>query len=226
MHIMEGFLPASHAAGWLAVSAPVFALGCRSLNRALREKPDAVLLLGAVAAFIFVMSALKLPSIGGSCSHPTGTGLGAIVFGPSIMAVLGSVVLLFQALMIAHGGITTLGANAFAMAIAGPWMAALLFSAGRRLRLPSAINIFIAAATANLFTYLVTATQLAMAFPDETGGFVGAWMKFLGVFAITQIPLAIMEGILTVLVIRALAAYRLEEIDNLLAPAGLQGAAP
>lgn len=225
MHIMEGFLPVTHAAGWLAASAPVFALGCRSLNRAVREKPDALLLLGAVAAFIFVLSALKLPSVGGSCSHPTGTGLGAILFGPSIMAVLGTVVVLFQALLIAHGGITTLGANVFAMAIAGPWMAALLFATGRRLQLPSGLNIFIAAASANLFTYLVTATQLAMAFPDATGGFTGAWMKFLGVFAITQIPLAIMEGMLTVLVIRALAAYRLEEIDALLKPAGLPGAA-
>src|SRR4051812_49547727 len=37
------------------------------------------------------------------------------------MALLGTVVLLFQALLLAHGGITTLGANAFSMAIVGPW---------------------------------------------------------------------------------------------------------
>ena len=36
---------------------------------------------------------------------------------------LGSIVLLFQALLLAHGGITTLGANAFSMAIVGPWVA-------------------------------------------------------------------------------------------------------
>ena len=36
-------------------------------------------LLGVAAAFSFVLSALKLPSVTGSCSHPTGTGLGALL---------------------------------------------------------------------------------------------------------------------------------------------------
>ena len=68
----------------------------------------------------FVLSALKIPSVTGSCSHPTGVGLGAILFGPNVMAVLGVIVLLFQAILLAHGGLTTLGANAFSMAIVGP----------------------------------------------------------------------------------------------------------
>lgn len=50
----------------------------------------------------------------------TGTGLGAILFGPASVSVLGVIVLLFQALLLAHGGLTTLGANTFSMAIAGP----------------------------------------------------------------------------------------------------------
>ena len=48
-------------------------------------------------------SAIKLPSVTGSSSHPTGTGLGAILFGPSAVAPIGAVVLLFQALLLAHG---------------------------------------------------------------------------------------------------------------------------
>ncbi|MHC5717694.1 MAG: energy-coupling factor ABC transporter permease, partial [Nostoc sp.] len=38
-----------------------------------------------------------------SCSHPTGTGLDAVLFGSLTMSVLGSLVLLFQALLLAHG---------------------------------------------------------------------------------------------------------------------------
>ena len=34
--------------------------------------------------------------------------------------VMGVIVLLFQAILLAHGGITTLGANTFSMAIVGP----------------------------------------------------------------------------------------------------------
>ena len=73
-------------------------------------------------AFIFVISSLKIPSVTGSCSHMTGTGLGAILFGPSAVSILGLIVLLFQALLLGHGGLTTIGANTFSMAIAGPFV--------------------------------------------------------------------------------------------------------
>lgn len=216
MHIMEGFLPAKQAAAWTLVATPFIVMGYRALSRIWRERPQARLLLGAAAAFIFVLSALKLPSIGGSCSHPTGTGLGALLFGPSLMAVLGSVVLLFQALLLAHGGITTLGANAMAMAVAGPWAAWGVYRLALQFHWNREIAIFLAAATGNLVTYGVTASQLALAFPDPASGFGGAWLKFMGVFALTQVPLAIMEGLLTVLIIRALASHAFDELDAVL----------
>ena len=127
MHIMEGFLPIEHAVGWTLASAPFVAYGVVAINKRLRENPEQRMLLGVAAAFTFVLSALKLPSVTGSCSHPTGTGLGAILFGPAAMAPIGLVVLLFQALLLAHGGLTTLGANVFSMAIVGPFAAAGLF---------------------------------------------------------------------------------------------------
>ena len=83
------------------------------------------------SAYVFVLSALKIPSVTGSCSHPTGTGLSASLFGPSVTAVLGTIVLLFQALLLAHGGLTTLGANVFSMAIAGPFICLLYTSSSR-----------------------------------------------------------------------------------------------
>ena len=89
MHIAEGFLPFPWAAFWWLVSLPFLLVGLRSLARITREHPELKLLLGLAGAFTFVLSALKIPSVTGSCSHPTGTGLGAILFGPSVMAVLG-----------------------------------------------------------------------------------------------------------------------------------------
>lgn len=100
---------------------PFLVIGARRIARISREQPRAKLLLVSAGAFALVLSALKIPSVTGSCSHPTGTGLGAVLFGPSAMAVLGAIVLLFQALLLAHGGLTTLGANIFSMAIVGPW---------------------------------------------------------------------------------------------------------
>jgi cobalt/nickel transport system permease protein len=99
MHIMEGFLPVQWAIFWWVVSLPFFMLGLRSLTRITQANPELKLLLGLAGAFTFVLSALKIPSVTGSCSHPTGTGLGAVLFGPLTMTVLGSLVLLFQALL-------------------------------------------------------------------------------------------------------------------------------
>ncbi len=214
MHIMEGFLPPLWAAFWFAVAIPFWIVGFRRVSSLVSQKPETQLLLGMAGAYAFVLSALKIPSVTGSSSHPTGTGLGAILFGPTTMAILGTIVLLFQALLLAHGGLTTLGANAFSMAIAGPLVA---WGIWRLLqgKIPAGVNIFLAAAVANLMTYVVTSLQLALAYPDPIGGIGASFLKFGTVFAVTQIPLAISEGILTVLIFNALRSNAPAELKTL-----------
>jgi len=219
MHIMEGFLPLGWAIFWFAVAIPFWVIGFRRIRALLAEKPETRLLLGLAGAFTFVLSALKIPSVTGSSSHPTGTGLGAILFGPAAMSILGTIVLLFQALLLAHGGLTTLGANAVSMAIAGPLVAWAIWR-GLQGRLPEGWVVFLAAALANLATYVVTATQLALAYPDPAGGFLASLAKFGAIFAVTQIPLAISEGILTVLIFNALRSSAPAELTAL----GMKGA--
>ncbi|USG66692.1 energy-coupling factor ABC transporter permease [Brevibacillus ruminantium] len=215
MHIMEGYLPVGWSLFWWAAFLPFFFLGLRSIRRIVKERPEFKLLLGVAGAFAFVLSALKIPSVTGSSSHPTGTGLGSILFGPWVMAVLGSLVLLFQALLLAHGGLTTLGANAFSMAVVGPVVAYGVYRlvAGRLGK--QKIGIFLAAALADLSTYLVTSVQLALAFPAASGGIAASFAKFAGIFALTQVPLAISEGLLTVLVWNWLQAYNGQELTQL-----------
>lgn len=212
MHIMEGFLPVEHAAGWTAAALPFVALGVRAVRQRLQAHPELRMLLGVAAAFSLILSALKLPSVTGSSSHATGVGLGALLFGPLAMVPVGLVVLLFQALLLAHGGITTLGANLFSMAIVGPFVAYGIFRSGRAVGLPLSAAVFLAACLGDLSTYLTTALQLAWAFPDPLGGIGGSFAKFAGIFAITQIPLAVSEGLLTVLVVNALSRFNTEEL--------------
>lgn len=226
MHIMEGFLPAKHALGWGAASLPFVALGLRAIKQKVRDNPELKMLVGVSAAFTFVLSALKLPSVTGSCSHPTGTGLGAVLFGPLAMAPIATIVLLFQALLLAHGGLTTLGANVFSMGIVGPLVAYALFRAGRMLRLSQGVTLFLAASLADLATYLTTSVQLALAFPDPVGGFVAALAKFAGIFALTQIPLAVSEGLLTVLIFNVLVKHSARELQDLGLPSAPEGVRP
>ena len=123
MHIMEGFLSKGYCIFWGAVCLPFLAWGLISIRRTARDHRKTLLVLVMSGAYAFVLSALKIPSVTGSSSHATGTGLGAILFGPAAMAVIGFIVLLFQALLLAHGGLSTLGANTFSLAIAGPFLA-------------------------------------------------------------------------------------------------------
>ncbi len=214
MHIAEGFLPVEWAVFWWVVSLPFFLVGLRSLTRITNQNPELKLLLALSGAFTFVLSALKIPSVTGSCSHPTGTGLGTILFGPLVMTVLSSLVLVFQAILLAHGGITTLGANVFSMAIVGPVVAYLVYNMAVKTG-KSSLAVFLAATMSDLFTYLVTAVQLALAFPAAQGGFVASLTKFVGIFAVTQLPLALIEGLLTVLVWRWLQKYGQQELQML-----------
>lgn len=211
MHIAEGFLPPIHAAAWFAAATPFVVHGARQVLKQVREHPERRMLLGVVAAFTFVLSAIKLPSVTGSSSHPTGTGLGAVLFRPPVMAFICTIVLLFQALLLAHGGLTTLGANVFSMGVIGPWVG---FGVYRLLR-GGTIGVFFALALADLATYVMTSMQLALAFPDPGSGLSGAAAKFLGVFALTQIPLAIAEGFVGVLVFRLLRDVAAPQLRSL-----------
>lgn len=215
MHIMEGFLPIEWAIFWGAISLPFIFLGLRSIQQTIAKHPETKMMLGLAGAFAFVLSALKLPSVTGSSSHPTGIGLGTMLFGPLAMSVIGTIVLLFQALLMAHGGLTTLGANVFSMAIVGPFIVYSIFKIATKWGLSFSIAVFLAAALGDLGTYIMTSIQLALAFPAEVGGFSASLTKFAGIFALTQIPIAISEGLLTVIVMNFLKKYNVAELQKL-----------
>ncbi|MBO3443053.1 energy-coupling factor ABC transporter permease [Clostridium sp. CCUG 7971] len=213
MHIMEGFLPMKWSIMWSVIFIPFLLIGLKSINKVIKEEPKKKVLLALCGAFVFVLSALKIPSLTGSCSHPTGVGLGAILFGTSVMVVLGTIVLLFQALLLAHGGLTTLGANAFSMAIVGPIVSFLLYRFLKKRNVKTGTNVFISVALGDLATYTITAIQLAIAFPDPTGGIMASATKFLGVFFMTQIPIAIAEGILSTIMYNLITAKEGKGVD-------------
>ncbi|MDD4850474.1 MAG: energy-coupling factor ABC transporter permease [Gemmiger sp.] len=215
MHIMEGYLPPVYCVLWGAISAPFVVAGVLAIRRLAANHRKAMLLLAMAGAFVFVISSLKIPSVTGSCSHMTGTGLAAILFGVPATAVLGLIVLVFQAVLLAHGGLTTLGANTFSMAIAGPLLSWALYHLGKKLRLPRLANIFIAATLGDLLTYCVTSLQLALAYPSAQGGVAASALEFLGVFAPTQLPLAIVEGLLTMLIVMGLQNYAKPELREI-----------
>ena len=215
MHVMEGFLPVTHCVIWIVICIPFLVIGIRNIKKLLDNNRKTLMILALTGAFVFVLSSLKIPSVTGSCSHMTGTGLGAILFGPCITSILGIIVLIFQAVLLAHGGLTTLGANCFSMAIAGPILSYVIYKALKKANVNKKVTVFLAACLGDLFTYCVTSFELAIAYPSEVGGIGASMAKFLGVFATTQVPLAIIEGILTVIIMIGLETYAKDELKSL-----------
>lgn len=211
MHIYEGYLPVKWAMIWWIIFIPFFVVGLKNVTKIVTNEPKKKLLLALCGAFVFVLSALKIPSVTGSCSHPTGVGLAAILFGPSATVVLGTIVLVFQALLLAHGGITTLGANSFSMAIVGPIVSFGIWKLCKD-RIDKKVAVFLATFLGDLLTYTVTSIQLGLAFPSATGGAIESIIKFLGIFFFTQIPIAIAEGLLTVIVYNFIAENEEREV--------------
>jgi cobalt/nickel transport system permease protein len=184
---MEGYLEPVWCLVWFIVMIPFFYVGVVKLRQILREHPDQKMIVALSGAFIFLISSLKLPSVTGSSAHPTGTGIAVVFYGVGVCAVLSTIVLVFQALLIAHGGFTTLGANCVSMGIIGPLVGLIIWKILRRSGAGVFISMVAAAAVADFMTYVVTANNAS---------FVNAFVDFMSVYAVTQIPLAIIEGLI------------------------------
>jgi len=197
MHIMEGYLEPVWCLVWFIVMIPFFYVGVVKLRQILREHPDQKMIVALSGAFIFLISSLKLPSVTGSSAHPTGTGIAVVFYGVGVCAVLSTIVLVFQALLIAHGGFTTLGANCVSMGIIGPLVGLLIWKLVRRSGGGVFISMVAAAAVADFMTYVVTALQMTLnVVTANNASFVNAFVDFMSVYAVTQIPLAIIEGLI------------------------------
>ncbi len=192
MHIMEGFLDPIWCAVWFIIAIPFVALGAKKVIELVREHPEQKMTVALSGAFIFLLSSLKIPSVTGSSSHPTGTGFSAVLYGVSVTAFLATIVLIFQALLLAHGGITTLGANIVSMGIVGPFFGFIVWKALIKGGVKIPVGLAIAALFADLITYVVTAIQMTL----NHGQSIDALVNFLTNYAATQIPLAIVEAIL------------------------------
>jgi len=155
-------------------------------------------MIGLVGAAVFIISCMPIPvPAAGSCSHPCGTGIAAIFIGPLLTVVVTSVALVLQALFLAHGGLTTLGANVASMGVAGAFTGYVSFILVMRLSGRWWIAAFLAGLLSDWATYSLTSFQLAAALHGNAplGKF---FLTVLIAFVPTQVPLGIVEGFLCV----------------------------
>jgi cobalt/nickel transport system permease protein len=197
MHISEGILPLPWAVAWSIAALPFLALGIRQVNSLARQDLSFKPLAGLMAAVVFIISCMPVPvPVAGTCSHPCGTGMAAILLGPFISALIASVALLLQALFLSHGGLSTLGANIFSMGVIGSLAGYLTFKGLRAMGVPMLLAAFFAGLQADWATYLVTSVELASGIRGSEP-FLPLLEKIMIAFIPTQLPLGILEGALT-----------------------------
>ena len=132
MHIPDGYLSPSTCAVLYGAAVPFWYAAFGRVKRLLNTR--LVPLLAVASAFCFVIMMFNIPLPGGTTGHAVGVGAAAIVLGPWASMLSLSIALLIQALFFGDGGVTTLGANCFNMAIVGSLVAHLVYRvvAGRK----------------------------------------------------------------------------------------------
>jgi len=152
---------------WFVIAAPFIIVGLAKIAKKRKENPTYMPMLALMGATIFIVSVLHIPvPVTGSCSHPCGVALSAILVGPFESSVLAFIALFFQ-MFLAHGGITTLGANTVSMGIVGGFLGYAVYLAQRKLRAPIWISAGLAGFFGDLATYVTTASQLALSLHPE-----------------------------------------------------------
>ena len=193
MHIIEGFLPMEWCMIWYIISIIVVVIGIIQLKRLINENPGAKKIPAANGIVMFVVSALGFPSLEGCNSSPAASALNGLLFGPAITSVVVTIVLLLQAFILGYGGITTLGANVFAMGIVGPLVAAIVYYLFNKIGLPNIISLIFAVIFANVFAIATTALQYVLAYGES-------FMMFFVILMMPESFLIVIDVIVSLIV--------------------------
>lgn len=197
MHISEGILPMKWAGLWYLAALPFVIKGIRDIRKRTEINPHFKVLLGLMGAVIFIISCMPVPvPTAGTCSHPAGTGISAVLVGPVMSILVTSIALLIQALFLAHGGLTTWGADIVSMGVVGSFAGYLGFRILQKLKAPLFISGFMAGLLADWATYITTSFELASALHGSKS-ILSLFYTILIAFIPTQLPLGILEGFLT-----------------------------
>ena len=215
MHIAEGILPFNWAVLWSGVALPFVAYGLKRLRVLSKSDLSVKPLVGLMAAVVFVISCMPIPvPTAGTCSHPGGTAIPAILLGPSISILVTAVALLIQALFLAHGGLSTWGADIVSMGVMGAFTGFAVFKLLRKINAPLSVSAFFAGLLSDWAIYLATSVELAAGIRGDAA-FLPLCVKIVIAFIPTQLPLGILEGVMTAGMVSLLAKRRADLLVKL-----------
>jgi cobalt/nickel transport system permease protein len=220
MHIPDGFVDIPTAVATGVVSLGVVAYSLRKTGKDLGER--AIPLLGVTAAFIFAAQMLNFPVGGGTSGHFLGAMLAVALMGPWAAATVVTVVLVVQALAMADGGITALGANVLNMGGVAVFAGFGFFALSKKLLPRTLTGYLVAVAVASWISIVLAsaAASLELAVSDTVPLGVA-----LPAMVSVHMVIGLGEALITVAVVGAVLAARPDLVRSFdLSDGALRGA--
>lgn len=210
MHIPDGFVTTPLAAAGAAVAVAGLAVCTRQAGKTLTERQ--LPLAGLAAAFFLVLEAPIVPIGAGTSGHLLGGTLAVALLGPWLGPVVITVVTVVQTLFTGAGGLSVLGVNlvnlALVPAVVGyPLLLGLrrvlAVVRGRSSHTGTAVACGVAATVSVLAASVLFTAEYAV------GGAAGLPVRTVAVSTIgVYSVVALFEGVVTALVVRALLGLR------------------
>lgn len=205
MHIPDGFVTAPLAAAGATVAAVGLAVCARQASRQLTERQ--LPLAGLAAAFFLVLEAPIIPVAVGTSGHLLGGTLAVTLLGPWLGPVVITVVTVVQTLFTGAGGLSVLGVNLVNLALVPAVVGYPVLLGLRRLLPGSHTGTAIASGVAATVSVVTAAVLFSAEY--AIGGAAGIPLRTvaastIGVYGVV----ALFEGVVTALVVRALLGLR------------------
>lgn len=125
MHIPDGYLSPVTSLIMFLLVLPFWVIGVRKIRQTMSAR--SVPLIALLAAFSFVIMMFNVPLPGGTTGHAVGAALAAIILGPEIAVIAVSIALIIQAFFFGDGGVLSIGANCFNMAVVVPYISYAIY---------------------------------------------------------------------------------------------------
>lgn len=205
MHAPDGFLDAPTAIVTAVISFVVVGFALRQSRSQLADR--AIPLAGITAAFVFAAQMFNFPVAAGTTGHLIGGALAAILLGPSVGAIVVTIVVVVQALAFADGGLTALGYNVLNMAIIPAYGGYAVFRLFRRLVPRTTGGVVGATGIAAWVSVVMSAVAFSIQWlfgATAPVAFDDVFMAMVGVHAMIGIG----EAIISALVVAAVLASR------------------
>lgn len=215
MHIPDGVLPAAVSVAGYATSGAATWYSLRKIDQ--KENPqEEIPKASLLTAAFFVASWIHIPVPPTSVHLVLNGLLGAVLGYYAFPAIL--IGLFFQAVMFQHGGLTTLGVNATMMGVPA-LLAYFIFrlrkvvgGGGAPSRLWTGVFGFLAGAGGLGIATLVTVMLLITTIPAHLDA--ATERASIYAMALAHVPLMVLEGIFTALVVLFLQRVRPELIEG------------